>query len=426
MTTAILAPWARDEVKRLGQTTFKKQILRFGHIVTDSGEFDFTPEFGQEMVDAFQAGVIETVPLMLADTDNRHTQAPDRQAGEVIGLELSQDGLTGIIRTNPQTAGMIDDNPRLGVSIRALQGRLDNDGRRWPAVLHHVLATFDPVVTGMSPWEPVQLSRDDVTKVIDLARSAGNDKEDRMPEKATDDRLSPDEVKSFRELLVKLKAKDEVKVEVDTAKATAKVQKTEDKVEDMSDKDTKAEDIVDISDEDLDLSKLTDEELELLMRQLEEDEGKSENPEPPAGEIIKEGVPVAASNTETSVVELANARLQEQAIELARVKEKLDAAEYERERDTLVRKTGLPPRIIEMARPLLEGSGHTIELANGKVDAGKVMRDVFKEVGKMCQALDLSHPAGFGMDETDDDEKALVEERKAFSARMIKEFGLRG
>lgn len=446
MTTAVLAPWAKGEVARLGQRVFRKEILRFGHVQTDDGDFDFTPEFGQQIVDAFQAGVMPTVPLVLADADNRHTQAVDRQAGEVVGLELSATGLTGIIRANAKTTEMIEENRRLPVSIRALQGRLDNNGKRWPAVLNHVLATFDPVVTGMGDWEPIELSND-VTKVIDLANPAGHKKEDAV----TDTKigaLSADEAEKLHELLGKMLGKDSAKSEDPEDKPDGGTVEDPEKGGDApgTEDDPSGSGNGEDDNTEVDVSQLTDEQLEKLLLELnEQTDAGTINPQAPKGTIDvgaktgedtesdsekdkeKEKEPIAASNSsEKSVVELANARFQEQATELARVQERLDASEFDKERDELVKKTGLPPRIINLARPLLEGTGRVVQLSHGKtVDAGAVARELFGEIGKTLKALDLSHPSGFAIADEDTEESDQEEKDRAeFIERAKKQFRL--
>lgn len=418
MSTMILAPWAKDEVSRLGQRTWEKEILRFGKVSTDDGEFDFTPEFGTQMVDAFQAGVMDSVPLELANDTNDHTQAVDRSGGEVVGLRLTDTGLNGIIRTDPRTTELVESNRRLGVSIRALQGRLDNAGRRWPAVLHHVLATFDPVVTGMSPWQPVELAND-VTRVINLANPAGPDTEVQMADDTVGN-LSAEEAEKLHALLGKMLGKDG----------------KDETVEDDGEQDTEADEVAasvaddSESDDDLDLTKLTDEELEalLLAEDHTPDETGSADGTVDEGAEERELEPVAASRTSSGsedVIELANARFKEQAVELARMRDELDTANYDKERDSLVKTTGLPPRVIDLARPLLQGAGRVVELSNGtKVDAGKVVREVFTEIGKTFKALDLARPSGFAV--ADDENDGEAENRAEFLSRVKKEFRLGG
>jgi hypothetical protein len=64
---------------------------------------------------------------------------------------------------------------------------------------------------------------------------------------------------------------------------------------------------------------------------------------------------------------------------------------------------GVPPFITELARPALEGIGHTIDLANGKtVDMGQVMRKVLTEYAQQVKLLDLDVELGSPVDEPED------------------------
>jgi len=447
MTVAVLAPWVDESATKLGKKLYRKQILRFGEIVRADGEgtYTFDRELGMNLVRAFNAGVMPTVPLVLADADNKHTQAVDHAVGEVMGLELANDGLYGLIRPDDQkTLELIENNPRLPVSIRALQGRVDNDGKVWPAVLNHVLATFDPVVGGMKDWEPIELSND-ITKVIDLANPAGQNQEEAVTDSKVKG-LSTEEAETLHGLLGKMLGKDS---KADDAKDDAKDKKADDKADDKVEdkKDEPADDkvVVDESklprtkDGKIDFEKLSDAELDALLEKY--GEGESDVVTPVKGTIdkgadggdapadqVKE--PIAAANKDgLSAIELANARHQETVLELARMQRKLDVSEYESERDSLAKLAGLPPRIIELARPLLQGSGHVIELSNAdgkkeKVDAGKVVREVFAEIGKTIRALDLSNPEGLAIADPTDEEKQVVSDRENFVTDVMKSFRL--
>jgi hypothetical protein len=108
---------------------------------------------------------------------------------------------------------------------------------------------------------------------------------------------------------------------------------------------------------------------------------------------------------------MSNAAHQEDRQRILELSQKLDAANYEKERDQLVRATGLPPSIIDLARPVLEGSRNVVELSNGsQVDAGEVVRKVLAAVGEKVQLLDLS--AAIGTDEPTDEDKVAAERRR--------------
>lgn len=143
-------------------------------------------------------------------------------------------------------------------------------------------------------------------------------------------------------------------------------------------------------------AEMTDAELDALLAEIDA-EAKGEDA--PEGEPAPEPEPATAgaslSAEDQAALEMANARAEQNAIDLARVTAALDLATYERERDTLARVHGIPPRITDLARPLLEGTGRTVELANGaNVDAGSIMRKVLAEVGKTVKMLDLTAELG--------------------------------
>ena len=117
-----------------------------------------------------------------------------------------------------------------------------------------------------------------------------------------------------------------------------------------------------------------------------------------------EGEPVGASLSAEAqfAIDLAVARQEETARELAVVTARLREEDYQAEKRKLA-DLGVPPYITELARPLLEGAGHAVELANGKtVDAGAIMRRVLSEYARQARLLDLGVELGSAMDEPED------------------------
>jgi hypothetical protein len=109
-------------------------------------------------------------------------------------------------------------------------------------------------------------------------------------------------------------------------------------------------------------------------------------------------------------IDLANSRADENEIALARVTSALNKAAYEKERDHYSRQYGIPPRITDLARPVLEGDGHVVELSNGSsIDAGAIVRKVLAEIGKTVKMLDLSGELGTELDFSADAERAAEE-----------------
>jgi hypothetical protein len=169
MTRAMLSPFDLSAATQTGARLFRKQILRKGTINYKGQKVTFDDPFLQNVVQAFRRGAYDQVPFVLADPDNRHNMDPERFRGEVKGMELTPDGVDAIIEATPEGAKVIKRNPRLGVSARIVTDMSKSDGRSYPVAIQHVLATMDPRLTGMRPWETVDLSdEDEDVEVIDL------------------------------------------------------------------------------------------------------------------------------------------------------------------------------------------------------------------------------------------------------------------
>ena len=80
---------------------------------------------------------------------------------------------------------------------------------------------------------------------------------------------------------------------------------------------------------------------------------------------------------------------------MQRMQAELDSKNFVAEQESFMKDYGIPPRITELAKPLLFGHGRTVELSNGtKVDPSKVMRDVLMAVGEQVRLLDMDNALG--------------------------------
>jgi hypothetical protein len=106
-----------------------------------------------------------------------------------------------------------------------------------------------------------------------------------------------------------------------------------------------------------------------------------------------------------SEIELTNYQLNETQRQLGVLQAEHDRSSFEAEKQVLIRRYNVPPFVAELARPLLEGSGHTVELSNGAgvVDAGLVVRQILQAFGQVTRDLGLDSPVELGtaMDEPD-------------------------
>ncbi|HEV2174264.1 MAG TPA: hypothetical protein VGR71_11890 [Nitrospira sp.] len=419
MTSAVLLPERRGQTVDLGNGRFRKQILPIGTIRYRGRKITFDRTYLEELVSSFRKQACGPVPFQLADSQNTHTNDPERRRGTVVDLELGPDGLYGVVELDEDGQELVRKYPDLGVSARIYENYERSDGNFFKAALQHVLGTLDPHVNGMRPWQAVAFSNDISGSVVDLSDSEFDDGEEERKPVATKD--------SLKEILAKLRESgDEAEL---TDEELDQLLAITDAMAESGDKEdgkpgggggSKKADKVD--------DELTDEELDALIAAAEADaDGETDDTtEGEGGDQVQNVTAVtspeliAASQQHQQRIDLANAQIEQQRIELTAVKARLAAQQFESEQRTLAQQYGIPPRITELARPLLEGDdGHVIQLANGdEVDAGAVMRKVLTELGQTFKALDLSELIGRGEDEPTDDEaqsrQKAAEETKAW------------
>lgn len=362
MATALLTPVNKTASRTKGGA-WRKQILPFRTINYAGRQIKFDRKYMQDLVNSFKSGAYDQVPLQFADAKNAHTNDPERTRGHLMDLELAEDGLYGVFELAEQGAQVIDTNPRLGVSARILNDYIRPDGKQFPAAIQHVLATVDPKMTGLRPWERVDLSNDTVTEVIDLSMEA------EMPKKNDDGTVFVVELsQSDLEVLQQVLADQKAVVALANEEAGE-----DDEVEDSE---------VDRTDPE------TDPETEEDDEEPENEEG----PQPPPAPSTK------AKATEAALSNAVDDVARGQVVELTN---QLRDSEVERELDRL-RSLGLAPVIIDLAQPVLKLEPQAIELSNGEtVDPGKVMRDVLHEVVELASS-------GHAMVDTDVESGILV------------------
>lgn len=437
----VRTPLVQSDTIELGNRVYRKQVLPIGELNYKGRKLKFTPEYLRNVAAAFRRQAFDTVPIMLSDRDNSHTMALTAGGGEVMGLDVDETadkpGLYATVRLPKQAEGVVEDNRKVGVSVRIKENYERGDGEFFPAAMQHLLLTWDPRVTGMAPWEPVDLSDDD-GELLDLSGLTWNTEEKEgnpMPQNtpaegagsdgAPDTAPARDNDALFQEFLEWQASRngqaDTVEVPVaDDAEADAQGAEGADtaQAEGQDDADSaQAAEGAGPGFTAADVGISDDEFEEIAANALfgVTDDGADRQP-----------AEVAASSDDDAV-ELSNADRDEryQALELSnrQLRQRLDAADYERERAQIVRSTGVPPHIVDLARPLLEGSGHSVELSNGEdVDAGEIVRGVFQQLGSTLKLLDLSQEIGQAPVSTE--EQAAAEQRTARSQKFIADVGL--
>lgn len=137
---------------------FRKRILPKASINYRGRKISFDEQYLTDLAQSFNSGAYDQVPFMLADTANSHTMDVERMRGEVTGVDVADDGLYATVRVTGTAVKLLELHPKIGVSARILENYERSDGRKFPRALQHVLATTDPVITGLGAWEEVNLS----------------------------------------------------------------------------------------------------------------------------------------------------------------------------------------------------------------------------------------------------------------------------
>lgn len=397
MTTTLLTPFDFSNATKVGRTRFRKQILPLRTINYKGQKITFDRPFLQDMVRNFKAGAYDQVPFVLADGENRHNESPENFRGYVADLVLTEDGLDAVLDLSKAGARLVQDNPDLGVSARIFQDIVRN-GRKMGKVLRHVCATMDPRVTGMRPWQAVDLSGGEQFEVVDLTSETyqeGNTmpkgtlklgKVDAKNKTATID-LSALNDEEFKALVLDLAAaEDDVEIDPETGKPVV-VKPVEDELD------------------------------------PDEFEGDEEDPEGGDAVVPSTGEQPPATPTQSSAVKKRKTTVEEEAIdngnEVASLSNRLDAFETAQRASAWATKkaalagAGVPPFLLDLAEPhMLAKSGQTIDLSNGesvsttetidKMLQGYVgMVDLNPEMG---HAIELSNVGG----ENDPDQAYLT------------------
>ena len=387
--TAFLTPYAKGEARIIGKRLFRKKLLPVGEIDYEGQRVRFDRDFLATLVDSFDANAYDQVPFQLANDKNQHTNDPERTRGEVRALDLQPDGLYMTVSTTDEGAKVISENPRLGVSARIVNGLRRADGKAFKAAIQHALGTLDPRINGLGPWEAIEASNTGGEPVIDLTDTEYREAGPAVAE------LTEAEVQALRALLAD------------------NPQSTEPEGDDGSElTDEQLAELIAQADALLaeDEPELTDDEIEAILAEagVTDDDLSEGQPE----------VVTAAMDPATQhALELASAQLDVQHMELARVQAELAAGRFAQERELFMHEYGIPPSILDMARPLLEGDDHVVELSSGvQTDAGAVMRQVLTAIGQQVKLMDLSAELGSGLQDS------AETSRRAETMDLVKNF----
>jgi len=442
VTAAVLTPFTTADAVELGNRLWRKRVLPVGDVEYKGRLLHFTRDYLGQLVAAFTSRAYDQVPFQLADAANTHTNDPERTRGEIRSMDLEDDGLYVTAELTEDGERVLTANPRLGVSARIVEGYDRSDGKHYPAAIQHVLGTLDPRIPGLGAWEAIEAASPVPDTVIDLSASnfagdapeapqvtvssggsvsyvigaGGNDSASSIHtggggggsapsadrSHAPEGTAMPDLDALTDEQKARLAALLDLPDEQLDALAGGGLVLTPDELlaltgsadpGDAGGEEGEDEDVAAGADEDdlaMEIAAMTDEEFAAMQVAFEAEQHQEE--------------PVAAGLSAEAQfsIDLAVARQEETARELSVITARLREQDYQAEKRKLA-DLGVPPFITELARPLLEGAGRAVELANGKTaDAGQIMRRVLTEYAQQARLLDLDVELGSPMDEPED------------------------
>jgi hypothetical protein len=340
-------------------------------------------------------------------------------------MELGDDGLYVTAELTPEGEKVLEANPRLGVSARIVEDYARSDGKHFPAAVQHVLGTLDPRIPGLGAWQAIEAAAPVPDTVVDLSAShfAGEavpEPSPAAPPVSSQQADQPAERGGLNmDLTYDQKAKLARLLELPAEQIDAMAEGlvlTPDELALIAgdiDADTGGEagdgaeeEAGEEPDDDIaaQIAAMSDEEFAALQAEFDAEQATTEYEQEQEREPVAAGLSAEAQ----FAIDLANARAEETQRELSVITARLREQDYQAEKRRLA-DLGVPPYITELARPLLEGNGRTVELANGKTaDAGQIMRRVLTEYANQARLLDLDVELGSPMDAPED---AEVEEK---------------
>jgi hypothetical protein len=324
VTVALVAPVVSADAVELAKHRFRKQVLKEGTVDYKGRKLVFDAAYCQDLVDSFNAGAYDQVSFVLCDGDNRHNLDPERWRGEVKALlAVPGDGVDMVLETGDKGAELVTDNPRLGVSV----GIVENADGKFKRAIQHVAATLDPHVTGMRPWQPVELSAPALS-VVDLSQ-ATYEREALVPE------LTEDELALFRAMLADKKAAEEAaKAPTPPAVAAVPVRPPVSPPSPAADGSLNPE-------------------IEAMLAAIEADTGQ--RPEPVAATLSAET---------RNAINMAQANEDARAAEIAAIRLELSQTRWDKERGDLI-SVGVPPAVVDLAAAgLNDSAAQLITLSN--------------------------------------------------------------
>lgn len=386
MAKTILTPLSHD----LAQATvtedkkvFWKQILPRDEITYEGTKINFDDTYMSEVIDSFKRGALPQVPLQLADKDNSHTMAVERQGGVITDLRREQSGespgLYAKIEASKPMARLIKQYPKIGVSCRIRPDHTRVDGEHFDQTLVHVLATNDPKVVKLSDWKgAADLSEYASEDVIDLSSL------------------------NYSEAAV-------------SKKSTATLDLATKAIAEFTDEDFAAltDDVIAEWDDDR-LAEFLEAHVGDIDSSLADDLNGGA---PPADDDKNKGP--ALSNADKRDITLANTAAKEANSKADRLAAKLADSEWEKTQERLLAR-GIPAHVIALSEPVLHrAEDMVVDLSNSGGEPDVNVTDIVLSIlDELEGTVDMSEETGHG------GARDMTDQQKADVASYRTSFGL--
>lgn len=135
---------------------YRKEILKKGQFVhpkDKTKQLVVDDKVFEDILKNFEDGVCDIVQFPLVTDDNAHSESPDRNMGEVIGLEVEGDRMFALIDVRREDMKEAPGKTLLGASAMYEEDHLDvRSGEKVGATLLHVAGTNRPYLAGLDGY----------------------------------------------------------------------------------------------------------------------------------------------------------------------------------------------------------------------------------------------------------------------------------
>lgn len=190
---------------------FEKQILNYGDLLypgVKGGKVHIDDDWADKLIENFDKKVCDIVQVPKAGPNNEHTEDPDRNIGEVIGLSKRNGKIYAKIDARSE-----EDADKLGKTLLGASAMLHlnykdtHTGKTVGPTLLHVAVTNRPYVTGLEDYEEIlAASADGTGEAVFLTAQPSNPKKEKT-------------MSTLDELLAELKADHNIDVPALQARA---------------------------------------------------------------------------------------------------------------------------------------------------------------------------------------------------------------